>query len=130
MFAVGLIDDLWGLKPWQKLTGQLVACGVACYGGILILDLIGTHGRSWWTIPVTILWLLVCSNAFNLVDGLDGLAPGGVGLFATLTIFVAALLEDRPPLAMATVALARMLGFDFCAIISLRRPCFWEIPEA
>jgi UDP-GlcNAc:undecaprenyl-phosphate GlcNAc-1-phosphate transferase len=111
MFAVGIIDDLWGLKPWQKLSGQLIACGLACYGGILILDLIGRHERAWWTIPITILWLLVCSNAFNLVDGLDGLA-GGVGLFATLTILIAALLDGRVELAMATVVLAGcLLGF-------------------
>jgi UDP-GlcNAc:undecaprenyl-phosphate GlcNAc-1-phosphate transferase len=111
MFAVGVIDDLWGLKPWQKLSGQLIACSLACYSGILILDLIGRHERAWWTIPITIFWLLACSNAFNLVDGLDGLA-GGVGLFATLTIFVAALLDGRMELAMATVALAGcLLGF-------------------
>jgi UDP-GlcNAc:undecaprenyl-phosphate GlcNAc-1-phosphate transferase len=111
IFAVGLIDDLWGLKPWQKLGGQLVACGIACYSGILIMDIVGVHERAWWTIPVTILWLLASTNAFNLVDGLDGLA-GGVGLFATLTILIAALLQDNLALAMATVPLVGcLLGF-------------------
>src|SRR6476646_8348124 len=74
MFVVGIIDDLWGLKPWQKLSGQVVAASVACWSGILILDIVGVHEQAWWTIPVTILWLLACSNAFNLVDGMDGLA--------------------------------------------------------
>jgi UDP-GlcNAc:undecaprenyl-phosphate/decaprenyl-phosphate GlcNAc-1-phosphate transferase len=111
MFVVGLIDDLWGLKPWQKLSGQIVAAAVACWSGILILDIVGVHEQAWWTIPVTILWLLACSNAFNLVDGMDGLATG-VGLFATVTIFVAALLQHNIPLAMATVSLAGcLLGF-------------------
>ena len=98
IFAVGIIDDLWGLKPWQKLTGQFLACGIACSSGILILDIIGKHERAWWTVPITILWLLACSNAFNLVDGMDGLA-GGVGLFATLTILVAALIRMRERLS-------------------------------
>lgn len=112
MFAVGLIDDLWGLKPWQKLTGQIVACGLACYSGILIVDIIGVHGVGWWTIPVTIFWLLASTNAFNLLDGMDGLA-GGAGLFATLTIFIAALLQGHNvALALATVPLAgALLGF-------------------
>jgi UDP-GlcNAc:undecaprenyl-phosphate GlcNAc-1-phosphate transferase len=69
------------------------------------------HVRAWWTIPVTILWLLACSNAFNLVDGMDGLAAG-VGMFATVTIFVAALMQKNIALAMATAPLAGcLLGF-------------------
>lgn len=111
IFAVGIVDDLWGLKPWQKLAGQLVGCGIACYSGILIMDIVGVHERAWWTVPVTILWLLASTNAFNLVDGLDGLA-GGVGLFATLTILIAALLQGNLALAMATVPLVGcLLGF-------------------
>jgi UDP-GlcNAc:undecaprenyl-phosphate/decaprenyl-phosphate GlcNAc-1-phosphate transferase len=111
IFAVGLIDDLCGLKYWQKLIGQLAAAGVACWSGILVMDVVGVHGHTWWSIPATVLWLLACTNAFNLVDGMDGLAAG-VGLFATLTIFIAALLQNNVALAMATVTLAGcLLGF-------------------
>jgi UDP-GlcNAc:undecaprenyl-phosphate GlcNAc-1-phosphate transferase len=111
IFAVGIVDDLWGLKAWQKLIGQLIAAGIACWSGILAVDVVGLHGRAWWTIPVTILWLLACSNAFNLVDGMDGLAAG-VGMFATVTIFIAALMQKNIALAMATVPLAGcLLGF-------------------
>src|SRR6266853_6187690 len=102
IFVVGIIDDLWGLKHWHKLIGQLVAACVACWSGILIQDVVGVHGDAWWSIPATILWLLACSNAFNLVDGMDGLAAG-VGLFATLTMFVAGLLPGNMALAAATV---------------------------
>ncbi len=111
IFAVGLIDDLFGLKHWQKLIGQVIASCVACWSGILVLDVVGVHTHAWWSIPATILWLLACTNAFNLVDGMDGLAAG-VGVFSTLTIFVAALLQQNMALAMATVALAGcLLGF-------------------
>src|SRR5580658_3417956 len=68
IFAVGIIDDLWGLKAWQKLVGQVIAAGIACWSGVLVLDVVGLHERAWWTIPITVLWLLACSNAFNLVD--------------------------------------------------------------
>jgi UDP-GlcNAc:undecaprenyl-phosphate GlcNAc-1-phosphate transferase len=111
IFAVGVIDDLFGLKPWQKLFGQLAAAGLAYWAGVRIVDVVGFHAESWWSLPVTILWLLTCTNAFNLVDGMDGLAAG-VGLFATLTIFLAAILHGNVPLAMATFPLAGcLLGF-------------------
>lgn len=111
VFATGLIDDFMGLKPWQKLAGQLVAAGLAFWAGVRITGIGGEPLAEIWSIPLTVGWLLVCSNAVNLVDGLDGLAAG-VGLFATLTIFTAALLQGNQPLAFATLPLAGcLLGF-------------------
>jgi UDP-GlcNAc:undecaprenyl-phosphate/decaprenyl-phosphate GlcNAc-1-phosphate transferase len=113
IFVVGVIDDLFGLKPWQKIIGQVGASGLAYWAGVRIMDVVGFSTHSWWSLPVTILWLLTCTNAFNLVDGMDGLAAG-VGLFATLTIFLAAILHGNTPLAMATFPLAGcLLGFLF-----------------
>jgi UDP-GlcNAc:undecaprenyl-phosphate GlcNAc-1-phosphate transferase len=111
IFATGIIDDLFGLKPWQKLVGQLAGACLAYWAGVRVLDVAGFSTQSWWSLPVTILWLLTCTNAFNLVDGMDGLAAG-VGLFATLTIFIAALMHGNLPLALATFPLAGcLLGF-------------------
>ena len=111
IFAVGVIDDLFGLKPWQKIIGQLVASGLAYFAGVRVVDVIGIQTDSWWSFPITVVWLLTCTNAFNLVDGMDGLAAG-VGLFATLTIFLSAVLHGNTPLAMATFPLAGcLLGF-------------------
>lgn len=59
-------------------------------------------------VPVTALWLVGCTNAFNLIDGVDGLAAG-VGLFATATTLIAALLQHNMGLAIATVPLAGAL---------------------
>ncbi len=112
IFVVGMVDDIWGLKAWQKLLGQVVAAGIACWSGILVVNVAWLHMvQPWWTVPITIIWLLACSNAFNLVDGMDGLAAG-VGIFATLTIIIAALISRNVALAMATVPLAgSLLGF-------------------
>jgi UDP-GlcNAc:undecaprenyl-phosphate GlcNAc-1-phosphate transferase len=111
VFATGLIDDLFGLKPWQKLLGQLGAAGLAYWAGVSIISLFGYDAQTWWSLPLTILWLLVCTNAFNLVDGLDGLAAG-MALVASLTLFAAALIYHDQPLAMATFPLAgALLGF-------------------
>jgi UDP-GlcNAc:undecaprenyl-phosphate/decaprenyl-phosphate GlcNAc-1-phosphate transferase len=113
-FGVGLLDDLFNLRAWIKLGGQLAAAGLACASGVRILSVAGASAdNAWWNIPLTILWLLACMNAFNLVDGLDGLAAG-VGLFATLTVFAAALMQHSMVLAVATFPLAGALLAFLC----------------
>src|SRR6202451_4354030 len=60
---------------------------------------------------ITVVWLVGCSNAFNLIDGMDGLAAGG-GLFATIPMLLAALTQNNIPLILATMPLAGcLLGF-------------------
>jgi len=111
LFATGLADDLVALKPWQKFAGQFIAAGLACSAGITIRG-IGIHTiPACLGIPLTFLWLAACSNAFNLIDGLDGLAAG-IGLCAALTTLTGALLTGHLGLAYATAPLAgALLGF-------------------
>jgi UDP-GlcNAc:undecaprenyl-phosphate GlcNAc-1-phosphate transferase len=111
VFATGLADDLAGLKPWQKFAGQFVAAGLACSAGVAI-KAIGPYAVPLWLgIPATLLWLAACSNAFNLIDGIDGLAAG-IGLFATASTLIAALLSGHTGLVFATAPLAgALLGF-------------------
>jgi UDP-GlcNAc:undecaprenyl-phosphate/decaprenyl-phosphate GlcNAc-1-phosphate transferase len=111
VFTTGLLDDLVGLPPWQKLLGQVSGSALAYYCGIRLIGIAGHSMGGWWSLPLTILWLVACSNAFNLIDGVDGLATG-VGLFATMTICISALLQQNIPLAMATLPMAgALLGF-------------------
>jgi len=67
----------------------------------------------WLDFPLTVFWLLLTSNALNLIDGLDGLCAG-MGLIATLTLFVAALLYHNLPLAHATFPLVGALFGFLC----------------
>ena len=108
VFITGLLDDLLGLKAWQKFAGQFAASAIAVWSGVQISGIAGHPLPSWFVIPVTLLWLVGCTNAFNLIDGVDGLAAG-VGLFATLTTLIAAVLERNIALAIATVPLAGAL---------------------
>ena len=105
IFATGLIDDLIGLKPWAKLAGQAAGATLAVAFGAHITLVGGAPASPWVTIPLSIFWLLACTNALNLIDGLDGLATG-VGLFATLTTLLAAILQHNAGLIMATIPLA------------------------
>jgi UDP-GlcNAc:undecaprenyl-phosphate GlcNAc-1-phosphate transferase len=111
VFLTGLLDDVIGLAPWQKLAGQLLA-GVGAYAsGVRISSIAGYAVADWLSLPLTLVWLVMCSNAFNLIDGLDGLAAG-MGFFATLTTFLAAVLAGNQTLALVTLPLAgALLGF-------------------
>jgi UDP-GlcNAc:undecaprenyl-phosphate GlcNAc-1-phosphate transferase len=111
IFSTGLVDDLRGLKPWQKLPPQVVASLIAYRSGVHLDNIAGFHVPVWLMLPATVIWLVGCSNAFNLIDGVDGLAAG-VGLFATLTTILAALLNGHYELVVATAPLmGSLLGF-------------------
>jgi len=116
VFLLGLYDDLRGARPWQKLVVQCSAAVGLYLAGFRIELLTNpfTHQPlelGWLSLPVTLCWLVAISNAFNLIDGLDGLAAG-VGLFATLSLFLLALLQSKSFVAAVAVALAgALLGF-------------------
>lgn len=112
VFATGLFDDILGLKAWQKLVGQFAAAVLVFSAGIHLTDIGGYKLPIWLALPTTILWLVGCTNAVNLVDGLDGLAAG-VGFFASATCLMEALIQHNLGLAFATIPLAgALLGFS------------------
>lgn len=115
IFCVGIYDDLHGVSPYVKFTTQAIAATMLFAGGMRISDLpvlFGLHAIPWFVgLPLTILWVAAITNAFNLIDGLDGLAAGS-GLFSTLVFFVVALVSHSWLGALMSVALAgAILGF-------------------
>jgi len=57
IFATGLLDDLFRLKPWQKLAGQIAAATVAYFAGVQVMGVGGEHLVAWWlSFPATITW--------------------------------------------------------------------------
>jgi UDP-GlcNAc:undecaprenyl-phosphate GlcNAc-1-phosphate transferase len=112
IFTIGLIDDIFTLRPWKKLAAEIVAAILAWSGGIHICALAGySFSGTVISFIVTVLWIITCTNAINLIDGVDGLAAG-VSLFAALTMLIAALLNHNMPMALAVVPLVGALwGF-------------------
>jgi UDP-GlcNAc:undecaprenyl-phosphate/decaprenyl-phosphate GlcNAc-1-phosphate transferase len=115
IFLLGIYDDIRSAGPFLKFFVQAIAGAMLFAGGLRILDLpllFGTHQFSWFVgLPLTIFWVMAITNAFNLIDGLDGLAAGSA-LFSTLVMFVVALLGNAPLISLLTLALAgAVLGF-------------------
>jgi UDP-GlcNAc:undecaprenyl-phosphate GlcNAc-1-phosphate transferase len=105
---VGLVDDLGSLQPWTKLAGQAVAVFVLVKSGIYIKL---TFLPVPLAIVLSIVWLLACTNAFNLIDIMDGLSAG-TATVASLGLIVVALLAGREHTALVLAALAgSCLGF-------------------
>ena len=81
IFLLGLWDDLRGMKPVHKLLGQgLIAIMMVVPYGIEITAL----PYQFIAIPLTILWLVMITNAFNLLDNIDGLCAGVVFIASTI----------------------------------------------
>ena len=123
---VGLIDDFGALTPRQKTLGQILAA--------LVLIKSGTYIKltflPWYvSIPLTVLWILAVTNAFNIIDIMDGLASG-VATIAALIIAAANFMAGRDSQAFLAVVLAgAAFGFP-AAQLSSGAESFSETPAA
>ncbi|MFQ5691322.1 MAG: glycosyltransferase family 4 protein [Gemmatimonadota bacterium] len=116
MHLLGVWDDLRTLSPRLKFLGQLAISLAVFAGGVRLTAVyvpgLGLMGFAFpVSLALTLLWLLAITNAFNLVDGSDGLA-GGAALLATITMFVASLVYGHELAAfLLVVTAAALLGF-------------------
>ena len=99
---LGLIDDFGVLTPAAKLAGQLVAVFVLIKSGILIEVYFIPY---WAQIVLTVFWMVGLTNAFNIIDVMDGLASS-VALVASLMLLGVAVLTGDVDAPIQMVALA------------------------
>lgn len=73
IFLVGLLDDFLHLKPYVRIVFEIAAAGLALSGGIDGINPVSVAGG------VALIWIVLVSNAVNLIDGADGVASSVVG---------------------------------------------------
>lgn len=112
--AIGVYDDRWPLRPRTKFCLQVLAClpfvtwgrtitGISALG--FELDL-GSCGPMF-----TVLWLVACVNAFNLIDGMDGQATSLGGIACIAFAGLAMLNGDSATAVISLLLVANLLGF-------------------
>ena len=108
LFLAGLADDLWSLPPLAKLTAQLAGAAIVLSTGTSV-ELV--HSK-WIAIPIGVIWLIGMTNAFNLLDNMDGLA-GSLAVISAAFFASAVAIQHGPRLILVvSLALAlAVLGF-------------------
>ncbi|MBO9362590.1 MAG: undecaprenyl/decaprenyl-phosphate alpha-N-acetylglucosaminyl 1-phosphate transferase [Thermoflexus sp.] len=104
---LGIWDDRWGMRPLIKLAGQMFIASAVMATGVIV-------SLFPWPIPnllVTLLWLVGITNAFNLIDNMDGLS-GGIGAAAAAFFLLLAALNGQYLVgALAAAVLGACIGF-------------------
>ena len=119
MTLVGFIDDMWEVPASMRLASQLVAAGVLVVNGVkvsFITNYFSTNTNYVFfgetvSIVITLLWVVGFTNAFNFIDGLDGLSSG-IAAIASLSLLTVAMQFSNGATVLLLAALAgAALGF-------------------
>lgn len=110
----GMLDDARTLSPLVKLAGQLAGALLAVRCGAIV-DAVYLFGNylplGKFAVPATVFWILLLTNAINLIDGLDGLSCG-VSAISSLSVLVITAVSDAAVCAFTAAALCgACLGF-------------------
>lgn len=114
IFSVGFVDDLKALGARVKLIGQIGTALILYALGVSIDVLSNPFGEGaltlgWWSLPLTLIWLVSIPNIVNLIDGMDGLA-GGFGLFLCLTLAFMGYYGYQPDVMVVSLSMAGALA--------------------
>lgn len=117
--GIGIIDDVKQLRALIKLAAQILAAVIVVLHNVRITAISvpsfisesGILHLGIFSIPITIAWIVIVTNAVNLIDGLDGLAVG-ISSIASFSLFFIAILGGEQNVAIISAALAGgCLGF-------------------
>ncbi len=113
MFFLGIKDDLVILSATKKFIGQMIAAAILIHlGGLRIESMHGVFGITElpeaFSLALSYISIIVITNAFNLIDGVDGLA-GTLGLLTTTIFGTYFFMVDMPAYALIAFSLAGSL---------------------
>jgi UDP-GlcNAc:undecaprenyl-phosphate GlcNAc-1-phosphate transferase len=108
LLVLGLIDDRRPLGPWVKLA---TITGVACFVAIVGRVRIAEFAHPAVSIALTVLWILVITNAFNFLDNMDGLSAGVAAVCSAFLLVSGVMAGQIIIPAMAAALLGATIGF-------------------
>jgi UDP-GlcNAc:undecaprenyl-phosphate GlcNAc-1-phosphate transferase len=109
LFVAGLLDDLFSLGPIPKLAAQIAAAVLVIFNGLTISGLISNDFLAG---VVALIWLVGMTNAFNLLDNMDGLATTLAAIAAAFFAVDAVTVHKSHAVLVLSLALAlACLGF-------------------
>jgi UDP-GlcNAc:undecaprenyl-phosphate GlcNAc-1-phosphate transferase len=107
MFLVGLIDDKYHIKPYQKLIGQVMGATFVVFYGMTL----PWTSSSTINMVITIFWLVGITNAINLLDNMDGLAAGISIIASSVLAYNFFLNNHQSEFLIILVFIAALFGF-------------------
>jgi UDP-GlcNAc:undecaprenyl-phosphate GlcNAc-1-phosphate transferase len=115
LLVVGIVDDIRGVPPLMKLAAQIAAAVAVLLGGLRPEQLAIAYGSNieigWLFVPLVVLWVVAATNAYNLIDGLNGLAVG-VAITACVGAAAGSLSSGQTTVLIAVAALGgALVGF-------------------
>ena len=115
MLGLGLLDDIHSLHPAVKMAGLVAIAAVPVSFGIRIdhvtLPLLGVFNLGWWSVLVTVLWVVAIANIVNFIDGMDGLAAGFCAIAALTFAILSASLSHPDAAAISAIVAGASVGF-------------------
>jgi UDP-GlcNAc:undecaprenyl-phosphate GlcNAc-1-phosphate transferase len=115
VFATGVWDDVKSLRPAVKLAAETAAAALvvtsgACLATRLSIPWHGAIELGPLAVPLTIGWIVLVTNAVNLLDGMDGLASGVVAIALATIVFLVG--NEHPSVTLvATIVIGAAVGF-------------------
>ena len=116
VFIFGILDDLLQITAFEKLIGQIIASWILIFLGDIQIDsmhgVLGVYDLPLWIGTLfTVFVVIVITNGYNLIDGVDGLA-GGIGLLSSFSFGVIALIMEQTDMALiAFTLMGALFGF-------------------
>ena len=107
MFLIGLADDIWSLKPVTKLVVEIGVAAMFLYFGYH-LNWVNGVTVDWM---LTLIWIVGLTNAFNLLDNMDGLSAGVAAVCTAAFLTTAVLIQQWFVAASLALLLGALLGF-------------------
>ena len=108
VFVLGVVDDLYRIQPYTKLVVQIAAASIATFGAF-----IPSEGLPFLLIPLAIVGFVALTNAFNLLDNMDGLSAGTACIAAFFLFLISFTVGNWTVALCAAILFGATLGFLF-----------------